>query len=138
GEAEEELSWTIEAPVEELVAGLVQRVTANRRAVRQLTQVAEDAYRRLLAPSIEVELRLELKVRADEEAIAIFGANLEQLLLGAPAGERVVLGLDPGFRTGVKAALVSRTGAVLDTETLYLHQEENFARAIARLVKAHG
>jgi protein Tex len=63
--------------------------------VRNAALAAEDAYRRLLAPSIEVELRLELKNAADEAAIGIFGSNLEQLLLGAPAGERVVLGLDP-------------------------------------------
>ena len=138
GEAEEELSWTIEAPDEELTAGLTQRVVARRAAVHQLTLVTADAYRRLLSSSIEVELRLELKTRADQEAIGIFGANLEQLLLGAPAGGRVVLGLDPGFRTGVKAAVVTRTGAVVDTETLYLHQEENFARAISRLVQQHG
>jgi protein Tex len=124
--------------VEELVAGLTQRVVGSRAARRLLGQVADDAYRRLLAPSIEVDLRLELKTRADHDAIAIFGANLEQLLLGAPAGGRVVLGLDPGFRTGVKAAVVSHTGAVLDTDTLYLHQEENFSRAIARHVQRHG
>jgi uncharacterized protein len=135
GEAEEVLSWTIEAPVDALIAGLSQRAIGTRRAIGQLRLVAEDAYRRLLAPSIEVELRLELKGRADEEAIGIFGANLEQLLLGAPAGERVVLGLDPGYRTGVKAAIVTRTGAVQHTDTLYLHQEDNFARAITRLVK---
>jgi protein Tex len=138
GEADEELSWTIEAPVEELVSGLSQRVVAERNARRLLTQVAEDAFRRLLAPSIEVELRLELKQRADEDAIGIFGSNLEQLLLGAPAGGRTVLGLDPGFRTGTKVAVVSKTGAVLDTTTLYLHQEDNFVRGVARLVQQHG
>jgi protein Tex len=138
GEAEDELSWTIEAPVEELVAGLQQRVVAQRAARRLLAHVAEDAYRRLLAPSIEVELRLELKSRADEDAIGIFGSNLEQLLLGAPAGGRTVLGLDPGFRTGIKAAVISRTGSLLDTDTLYLHQEDNFVRGIARHVRQHG
>ena len=138
GEAEDELTWTIEAPVDELVAGLTQRVVGERAARRFLGQVAEDAYRRLLAPSIEVELRLELKSRADEDAIGIFGMNLEQLLLGAPAGGRAVLGLDPGFRTGTKVAVVSRTGAVLDTDTLYLHQEDNFARGLERHVRTHG
>jgi protein Tex len=138
GEAEDELTWTIEAPVDELVEVLRQRITAARAAGRLLGRVAEDAYRRLLAPSIEVELRLELKARADEDAIGIFGSNLEQLLLGAPAGGRSVLGLDPGFRTGTKVAVVSKTGAVLDTDTLYLHQEESFARAIALHVKRHG
>jgi protein Tex len=138
GEADDELSWTIEAPVDELVSGLVQRATTQRAARRLVAQAAEDAYRRLLAPSIEVELRLELKSRADEDAIVIFGSNLEQLLLGAPAGGRAVLGLDPGFRTGTKVAVVSRTGAVLDTDTLYLHQEDNFARGIARHIRQHG
>jgi protein Tex len=138
GEAEDVLSWSVEAPVDELTAGLVRRVVAGRAPRRQLAQAAEDAYRRLLAPSIEVELRLELKTRADEDAIGIFGVNLEQLLLGAPAGGRVVLGLDPGFRTGVKLAVVSRTGAVLDTDTIYLHQTDAFARAVARHVERHG
>jgi protein Tex len=98
--------------------------------------VAEDAYRRLLAPSIEVELRLELKARADEDAIGIFGSNLEQLLLGAPAGERIVLGTRSRLPHGRQGAVVSRTGAILDTHTLYLHQEDNFARRdVLRLVQ---
>ncbi|HEX7117981.1 MAG TPA: Tex family protein [Longimicrobiales bacterium] len=138
GEAEGYLAWTIEAPVDEIRAGLERRVVAPRRAREQMTLVADDAYKRLLAPSIEVELRVELKGRADEEAIAIFGMNLEQLLLAAPAGGKVVLGLDPGYRTGVKAAVVSKTGAVLDTDTLYLHEPDNFARGVRRLVERHG
>ena len=138
GEAEGYLAWSIEAPVDEIRAGLEKRLVAPRRAREQMTLVAEDAYKRLLSPSIEVELRVELKGRADEEAIAIFGMNLEQLLLAAPAGERVVLGLDPGFRTGIKAAVVSRTGAVLETDTLYLHRSDEFARRLEHLVRTHG
>ncbi|MFL5579818.1 MAG: Tex family protein [Gemmatimonadaceae bacterium] len=137
GEAEEVLTWTVAAPATEIVGELERRVTTGRRAKRQLALVAQDAYKRLLAPSIEVELRVELKNRADEEAIAIFGTNLEQLLLASPAGERVVIGLDPGFRTGVKVAAVSRTGAVLETDTLYLHQPEALARGLARIVARH-
>src|SRR6185312_1122589 len=72
--------------------------------------------------------------RADEEAIAIFGKNLEQLLLAPPAGERVVIGLDPGFRTGVKVAAVSRTGAVLATDTFFLHQTERFAQSLLAFI----
>jgi protein Tex len=138
GEAEDVLSWSVVAPVEILLEGLTRRVVAQRAARRILTQVAEDAYRRLLAPSIEVELRLELKTRADEDAIFIFGSNLEQLLLGAPAGGRVVLGLDPGYRTGVKLAVVSRTGALLDTDALYLYQEDNFSRCVRRHIERHS
>jgi uncharacterized protein len=118
GESEEAITWTIDAPAEDIVAGLTARVQRDRNARRQLALVAADAYQRLLATSIEVELRLELKQRAEEDAIAIFGSNLEQLLLAAPAGERIVLGLDPGFRTGVKTAVVSRTGPLHQTTTL--------------------
>jgi protein Tex len=138
GEAEGAIAWTIEVPADAIAADVAGRITAGRRAVVQLRAVAADAYRRLLAPSIDVELRLELKQRADEDAIAIFGANLEQRLLGAPAGERVVLGLDPGYRTGVKAAVVSRTGALLDTATLYLHQEQRFAAQLRALIERHA
>jgi uncharacterized protein len=134
GEAEGELLWRIEAPVEEIVPRLVREAIGARGAVQQLTLVAQDAYKRLLAPAIEVELRVELKTRADDEAIAIFGRNLEQLLLAAPAGEKRVIGFDPGYRTGVKVAVVSATGALQHTDTLYLHHEDRFAGAVRALV----
>ncbi len=134
GETEGELVWSVEAPIADIAPRLQRDVTGTRKAPALLALVAEDAYNRLLAPSIEVELRLELKTRADEEAIIIFGRNLEQLLLSAPAGEKSVLGLDPGFRTGVKIALVSRTGALQHTDTLYLHQEDRFAATIRAVV----
>ena len=137
GEAEEQLTWQIQVSAPDIIAVLQQRITRGRNAHAQLALVAEDAYKRLLAPSIEVELRLELKQRADEDAITIFGSNLEQLLLGAPAGEKVVLGLDPGFRTGVKTAVVSRTGSLLTTNTLFLHQEDRFAEQLRELIKVH-
>lgn len=134
GETEGELVWSVDAPIVDIVPRLQRDVVGARKASALLSQVAEDAYTRLLSPSIEVELRLELKTRADEEAIIIFGRNLEQLLLAAPAGEKSVLGLDPGFRTGVKIALVSKTGALQHTDTLYLHQEDRFAATIRAVV----
>ncbi|NUR19564.1 MAG: RNA-binding transcriptional accessory protein, partial [Gemmatimonadaceae bacterium] len=134
GEAEGFLVWTVAAPVDDIVAKLERDLTAGGRAPAQMKLVASDAYKRLLAPSIEVELRLELKARADEEAIAIFGMNLEQLLLAPPAGSRAVIGLDPGFRTGVKVAAVSRTGAVIATDTWMLHHPESFAASFLRLL----
>jgi protein Tex len=137
GESEEQIAWSIDARVEAIDNWLKRTVTGVRAARAQLALVAEDAYKRLLAPSIDVELRLELKQRADEDAITIFGSNLEQLLLSAPAGERIVLGLDPGFRTGVKAAVVSRTGALLETATVYLHQEDRFTAALKGLLEKH-
>lgn len=135
GETEGELLWRVEAPVEDINAKLATEVIGSRKAVQQLTLVAADAYKRLLAPAIEVELRVELKTRADDEAITIFGRNLEQLLLASPAGEKKVIGLDPGFRTGVKVAVVSATGALVHTDTLYLHQEDRFAGAIRAMVE---
>jgi protein Tex len=137
GEAEEVLLWSIEAPVEEILAGLKARIMARRRARGQLELVAEDAYKRLIGPSIQTELRMELKERADAQAIDIFGRNLEQLLLTPPAGERSVLGIDPGFRTGAKVAVVSATGAVLATATLYLHQPDRFTAELQSLVARH-
>jgi uncharacterized protein len=138
GEEEGMLAWSVAAPVDEINAGLLARVSVGRRALAQLELVARDAYKRLLALSIEVELRLELKTKADEEAIAIFGRNLEQLLLAAPAGERIVIGLDPGFRTGVKVAAVSRTGSVLHTDAWMLHQPDRFVALLLRLVASTG
>jgi uncharacterized protein len=136
GEAEGFLAWGVEAP-EELPGWVEARVLARRFAREQLGEVAADAWKRLLHPALESDIKAELRESADEEAIKIFGTNLENLLLQAPAGERTVLGLDPGFRTGVKAAMVSRTGAVLSTAVLYLHQEESFRRGIADLVRRH-
>ncbi|MEW5929606.1 MAG: Tex family protein [Gemmatimonadota bacterium] len=138
GEAEEFLTARIVAPEEEIAAGLAQRFVAPSRAPEQMRMAAEDAYRRLIAPSVEVELRMEMKTRADEEAIAIFGQNLEALLLSSPAGEKTVLGVDPGYRTGCKLAVVSRTGALLATGHVYLHQEDRARKDLARVVREHS
>jgi uncharacterized protein len=136
GETEKILAWGVEAP-EELAGWVEGRVVAQRPARKQMREVAADAWERLLHPAIEAELKGELKEEADEEAIRIFGTNLENLLLQAPAGERLVLGLDPGFRTGVKVAMVSPTGAVVDTTVLPLHQEDRFRKGIGELVRKH-
>jgi uncharacterized protein len=134
GEAEGFLLSSIDAPSERILSGLEHEIVRGHAAPGQMRLVVEDAYRRLLTPAVELDLRLELKTRADEEAIAIFGQNLEQLLLASPAGERMVIGLDPGYRTGVKVAVVSRTGAVVATDTVYLHQADRFTTTILALV----
>jgi uncharacterized protein len=136
GDTEGFLAWGVEAP-EDLPGWVEARVVTRGPARTQLAEVAADAWKRLLHPALESDIKTELKEQADEEAIRIFGTNLENLLLQAPAGERPVLGLDPGFRTGVKAAMVSRTGAVLDTGVLPLHQEERFRRGILDFVSRH-
>ncbi len=138
GEAEEFLSARVAAPEEEILAGLRQRFATRTAAREQMERVVSDAYRRLIAPSVEVELRMELNTRADDEAIRIFGQNLEGLLLAAPAGGKITLGVDPGYRTGCKLAVVGRTGALLDTGLMYLHQEDRAEREVVRMVERHG
>jgi protein Tex len=138
GESEEFLTARILAPDDDLVAALKRKFTDGHRAPEQMGLAVEDAYRRLISPSIEVEVRMELKARADEEAIGIFGRNLEALLLQPPAGGRTVLGVDPGYRTGCKLAVVGPTGALLETGIVYLHQEDRAKRELARVIEAHG
>ncbi len=138
GEAEGVLSWTIEGPADRILRQVERTVAEGRAAREQLREVARDATTRLLMPSISKEIAAELKERADAEAIRVFGENLEQLLLQPPAGRLSVLGLDPGFRSGVKIAMVSDTGAVLATSTLHLHREEAFRRGLLDLVERHA
>lgn len=137
GEDEEVLYWTIDGPEEEATSLVRARALEGRAARGELGRVADDAYKRLLRTGVEVDLRLELKEAAEAEAIRVFGVNLEQLLLQPPAGGRSVLGLDPGFRTGVKVAVVSRTGSVVTTDVLYLHQEDRFRAGLSALLDSH-
>ena len=125
GEKEEVLYLSICAPTEQILAGLKSRLILRESIfVMMLERVAEDAYKRLIAPSIEVELRLESKEHADEAAILIFARNLRELLLAPPAGGKRVLGIDPGFRTGSKLAAVDATGRFLEHVTIYPHLGE--------------
>lgn len=94
-------------------------VTGNSPCARQVDAAVEDGYKRLLAPSLETETRNGLKLRADEEAIAVFAANLRELLLASPLGQKRVLALDPGFRTGAKLVCLDAQGALLHNETIY-------------------
>jgi uncharacterized protein len=142
GEKEEFLYLTIQAPVPELLVGLKGRLVRRESIFRPLLEgVAEDAYKRLIAPSIEVELRLEAKRLADEAAIQVFAQNLRNLLLAPPAGGKRVLGVDPGLRTGAKLAAVDNTGRFLEHVTIYPHTGgERVAlgrRELLRLCQAH-
>ena len=90
-----------------------------------MRQAVEDAYERLIAPSIETEFRNVSKEKADKEAINVFVENLRQLLLQPPLGQKRVLGLDPGFRTGCKAVCLDESGNLLEHTTLFLHLSNN-------------
>jgi protein Tex len=102
----------------------------------------EDSWKRLLNPSIQGELRLELKKRSDTDAIQVFRDNLHHLLLAPPAGPISVLGIDPGLRTGCKVAVVDETGKFLAHDVLYLHTSKNAATgaadSLARLMATHN
>lgn len=101
----------------------------------------KDALKRLLSPSIENELKAELKTKADKDSIRVFGENLEQLLMAPPLGKMRVMGIDPGFRTGCKIVCLDETGALLHNETIYPHPPQNekdkAAKAIRRLTEAY-
>jgi len=143
GEKEEVLRLFVEAPEAEILQRLKARLLRGESIFRPLLErVAEDAYKRLISPSIEVELRLEAKQRADEAAIAVFAENLRHLLLAPPAGGKRVLGVDPGLRTGSKLAAVDGTGRFLEHVTIYPHTGEGRVapakKELLRLAAAHG
>ncbi len=114
----------------------------GRRADAWLLQTARWAWSVKLAWQLEGELFSALRERAEEEAIRVFAANLHDLLLAAPAGPRVTMGLDPGLRTGVKVAVVDRTGKLLDTSTVFPHVPRNDCdgalHALGKLAVKHG
>jgi len=119
-------------------AGLAAR---GRPADRWLAETVRWAWRTRIAVHLTVDLRMRLWQRAEDEAVAVFAANLRDLLLAAPAGARPVLGLDPGFRTGVKVAVVDVTGKPVATETIYPHEPrrawDQSLAVLARLAAAH-
>lgn len=99
-------------------------VTAHNPAADQVKAAAKDAFRRLLKPSLETEIRLESKKKADIEAVNVFVENVRQLLLASPLGQKRVLAIDPGFRTGCKVVLLDAQGNVLDNGTIYPHEPQ--------------
>ena len=138
GEAEKILTVKIEAPVEKILSYLEQEVIVrdNKYTNDILKDVVKDSYERLIAPSIEREIRTMLTEKAEEGAIAVFGKNLKQLLMQPPIAGKVVLGWDPAFRTGCKLAVVDETGKVLDTKVIFPTAPQNkVAEAKAELKK---
>ena len=121
GENEKILTVKIEAPTEDILNYLEKQIITNKEAVTApvIGEAIADAYDRLIAPSIEREIRNDLTEKAEDGAIKVFGKNLEQLLMAPPIAGQVVLGWDPAFRTGCKLAVVDPTGKVLDTTVIY-------------------
>lgn len=121
GEKEKILNVKIEAPEEDIIRYLEKKtiIRENPYTTPVLKEVAEDSYKRLIAPAIEREIRNELTEKAEDGAIEVFGKNLHQLLMQPPIAGHVVLGWDPAFRTGCKLAVVDATGKVLGTTVIY-------------------
>ncbi|MBS5387930.1 MAG: RNA-binding transcriptional accessory protein [Clostridiales bacterium] len=121
GEKEKILNVKLTAPEEDILRYLEKQIihTENPYTTPVLKEVAEDSYKRLIAPAIEREIRSELTERAEDGAIEVFGKNLHQLLMQPPITGQVVLGWDPAFRTGCKLAVVDATGKVLGTTVIY-------------------
>ena len=121
GEQENALKVTLSLPEGKGAAVVVRKYVHNDSPAAKLVQAAaEDAFQRLLFPAVEREIRKNLTETADAAAIQLFAANLRQLLLAAPLKNQIVLGVDPGYRTGGKLAVVDETGAVLDTGVAHI------------------
>lgn len=141
--AEEKILTVTVRPPEDQALSLLHRLHPPRGAWREeLVRAISDGYRRLLAPAMESELLGELKEKADDEAIAVFADNLRQLLLAPPLGERRVLAIDPGYRTGAKVACLDGQGRLLEHTTVYPtlgdKQRKQAGETLAALIARHG
>ncbi|MBX3163067.1 MAG: RNA-binding transcriptional accessory protein [Bacteroidetes bacterium] len=105
---------------------LIERkiITSRGECANQIKEAIEDGYKRLLQPSIEAEMRLLTKQQADEKAIVVFADNLRELLLASPLGQKNILALDPGFRTGCKVAALDKQGKLLEDTVIYPHEPQ--------------
>jgi uncharacterized protein len=100
-------------------------ITSRNESARQIKQAIEDGYKRLLQPGIEAEMRLMTKHVADEKAITVFADNLRELLLASPLGQKTILALDPGFKSGCKLVALNKEGKLLEETVIYPHQPQN-------------
>ena len=138
GEKEKYLTVKVEAPYESIIRYLERNVIVkdNTYTVPFLKKTIADSYERLIAPSVERDIRNELTENAEEGAVAVFGKNLTQLLMQPPIAGKTVLGWDPAFRTGCKLAVVDATGKVLDTTVVYPTMPQNKGAETKRIVDA--
>lgn len=138
GESEGVLKVTIFPEDEDMCNERLQRlfVRANNECAHQVEEALTDAYKRLLKPAIETEFAALSKDKADEEAIRVFAENLRQLLLAPPLGQKRVMGIDPGFRTGCKVVCLDAQGTLLHNEAIYPHPPKSeYAQAARKIVK---
>ena len=126
------------APDKEEAVEILQRqfVRGQTPASEQVGMAVDDAYKRLMQPSMETEIRHVLKEKADKEAIRVFADNLRQLLLAPPLGQKRILAIDPGFRTGCKVVCLDREGKLLHNETIYPHPPQSQFRQAASKIQS--
>ncbi len=124
GEKENILQFHIHVDAEPCIHEIERIISVKNESpfAKQLTLAIQDAYKRLISPSIETDLRVELKMHSDRAAVDVFASNLRNLLMSSPLGSKAIIGIDPGIRTGCKCAAVDETGKFLEYTTLFLSQ----------------
>lgn len=143
GEREEALKVSLEVDTQAAIRLLEQElIQKNSPFIKQLREVCEDSYKRLLFPSLERQLRAQLTERADAQAIGVFSENLKNLLMQPPVKGAVTMGFDPAYRTGCKIAVVDPTGKVLDTTVVYptppASRTEEAKKILTQLIQKYG
>lgn len=143
GEREEALKVNLEVDTQAAIRLLEQElIQKNSPFIKQLREVCEDSYKRLLFPSLERQLRAQLTERADAQAIGVFSENLKNLLMQPPVKGAVTMGFDPAYRTGCKIAVVDPTGKVLDTTVVYptppASRTEEAKKILTQLIQKYG
>lgn len=138
GEKEDVLSVKLEQPEEPVLAAIARQYQRKRPAdgAALFAEAAKDSWKRLIGPAIEREIRSQLTEQGEAQAIKVFSANLHSLLLQAPVKGRTVLGVDPGFRTGCKLAVVDDTGKVLEVGVMYPHPPQKKYKEAMELMEA--
>lgn len=136
GEKEELLYLDIDVQEEDVLPAIAKQfVKGNNEASKQVELAVMDGYKRLLKPSMETEIRVLTRQKADEEAIKVFADNVRQLLLAAPLGQKRLLALDPGFRTGCKTVVLDAQGNLLENTAVYPHNGANASLEAEKTIK---
>ena len=130
GESEKYIKVKIEAPDEEIISKINLLINKNNEFTKELIyKTLQDAYKRLIEPSIEREIRGDLTDKSETSSVKVFAKNLKQLLMQPPVKDKVILAVDPGYRTGCKIAVIDKTGKVLDTGIIYCTIQKNTGEA---------
>ena len=137
GEKEKFLKVKLETPDEKILDYLEKQIILDKKSqfAGLLEEAIQDSYKRLIAPSIEREIRNDLTEKAEEKAIKVFGKNAKQLLMQPPIKDIVVMGFDPAYRTGCKIAVIDKTGKVLATTTVYPTEPQNDVEGTKKVLK---